>query len=57
MNQEDLLAAILFGASAKISPIIHDIAVSMGLDTPLTLAALILVGVLAALSLLEEKHP
>ena len=54
---EDMFAAVILGASVKMSAIIHDAAASMGLETPLTLAALILAGTLVAYSFREEKRP
>jgi len=55
MNEEDLIVALVLGGTVKLSAIIHDAAASMGLETPLTLAALILAGVLVAYSFRERK--
>lgn len=55
---EDVFAAVILGVSVKLSAIIHDAAASAGLDVPLTLASLILVGVLIAANYpWEGKRP
>lgn len=48
INIEDVFAAVILGVSVKLSAILHDVAISAGLEGPLTLGAFILLAVLIA---------
>ena len=48
INIEDVFAAVALGVSVKLSAILHDAAVSAGLEGPLTLVVFILLTVLIA---------
>jgi len=49
---EDLFAGLLLGICVKLSALTRDIAISAGLDGPLTLGAFILLAILIA-----TNHP
>ena len=55
MNEEDLFVALVLGASVRLSALLHTAAASAGLETPLTLAVLILLVVLIAANHLGRK--
>ena len=57
MNNEDVAVAVVLGVSFRFFSIIHEVTASMGLEAPLTLAVLILAGVLYSSILWEKKRP